>query len=189
MGFWLALRSWQMQWPVYTLLLMLGSVPTLMLGDYPTGPAPHWNDSRWWIGIFAGALVLGLVAALIAAHRYASLRPTMAGRSISDHRQVSAALRSASMPADPAIQQAVLHVAQRTRDAFAGNAKLIIAAMALNVVVQVIGFVDDPRHFTLLRLLSVAGFSFLSGFYWYYPRLLDTRLRLLRIDAGSDVTR
>jgi hypothetical protein len=50
----------------------------------------------------------------------------------------------------------------------------------LNVLVQVMNFVLDPHHFTLLGLATIILFSVLGGYSWNYPHLLEARVQLLR---------
>ncbi|OJZ70426.1 hypothetical protein BRW65_19865 [Mycobacterium paraffinicum] len=180
MSLWLSLRPWWLQWPLYTLVVMVGLTPIVMVGDYPSEPSPsHWASAPWWIAVAIVALVIGLATALGSVRRMAGLRPSLETLSFSECRQVSKAMRSGALPSDPATRRAARQLIERTRDSVAGSAKLMITVCWILVALQVVGFIGDARHFTLRSLLLSVAFAYLAGYYWYYPRLLDARLQLL----------
>ncbi|BBX64649.1 hypothetical protein MSAS_38230 [Mycobacterium saskatchewanense] len=186
MSLWLSLRPWWLQWPLYALVVVLGLTPLVMIGDYPTGPAPsHWTSAPWWITVAVVALVIGLATALGSSRRMTGLRPSLEALSFADCRQVSKAMRSGPVPDDPARRQAARQLIKRARDSIAGSAKLMIAACWILVAVQVVGFISDAQHFTLRSLVLTVAFAYLGGYYWYYPRLLDARLQLLDRPAAG----
>jgi hypothetical protein len=176
---WVSFRPWWVQWPVYGLVLALGLDPFVLIGDYPDRRLFSHGTGLWLLDIAATALLMGLLVALKNAERLAQLRPAVTPLSVLACRQVSKALKSGPVPADPAIRHVPVLLAQRTLGTATSSARLLVVVAVLNALAQAANFLVNPHHFTLMGLVLVVLFAVLGTYYWNYPRLLDARYRLL----------
>jgi len=167
------------QGPWYGLVLAAATFVVVVFGAYPRQLVSHWS-APWLCGIGVIALVLGLVFARRNAQRAAELGPPVTGLSVRDCREVSKALTSGPVPANPAIRQAALLLGQRALPPATRSARLVVVVSVLNVLLQVVGFVLEPRHYTLGALLALIVFSTATGYYLNFAHLLGARVQLLR---------
>jgi hypothetical protein len=178
---WLSFRPWWVQWPVYVLVLALTVLPIGALGDYPDDRGTFSRLAVMWVvSIIVGALVFGLVLAVRYTRRLAVLPPAMAKLSVRGCREVSRALTRGPVPVDPVIRQAAVLLAERAVGS-TRSTKFVAVVLAVNVLLQVVSFLVNPHHFTLLGIALIVFLSGCVGYYSIYANLLEARLELLRV--------
>ncbi|WP_237158268.1 hypothetical protein [Mycobacteroides franklinii] len=176
----LALAPWWIQWLAYAAMFFIAAgVPVAVINR--EDEQGQWLG--WWIGIAVMALVVGLVWALAARSRTPELRGLLDGLTPAQYRQVSKAVLSGPIPADPAIRRAAARLAQRAverqfRSISPLVRQVLVWAMGVNALIQV-GSAAFGATISFITVFNAAFFSGLAVFWWLYPPLLQARAQLL----------
>jgi hypothetical protein len=120
-----------------------------------------------------------LAAAYGSARRLAEL-PLATQLSVPACRQVSKALKSGPVPADPDIRDVAVGLGERILRSSATATKVLPLAAAFVVLSQAAILLEAPHRVTGLGLVTAVVFTAQGVYYWIYPKLIEARVQLMR---------